>query len=92
MSRFLIEVQHEGNKQACESAINAFLRAGYHFFTNADWGCADGEHKGWVIVDLENKEEALLVIPPEYRNRAKITRLEKFSLADVEEKLISHHD
>ena len=91
-SRFLIEVSHDANKQACERAVSTFLRAGYHFFTNADWGCADGEHKGWIIAELESKEEALRIVPPEYKSRAKIIRLERFSLADFDEKLVAHHE
>jgi|SRR3989344_8600310 len=91
MNRFLIEVQHEANKQACDRAITTFLTKGYHFFTNADWGCADGEHKAWIIVDLETKEEAMRIIPPEYRNQAKVVRLERFSMEDVDQTLTAHH-
>jgi len=53
MSRFLIEAPHEGTKQACELAVQTFLKTGSHFMTNADWGCSDGEHKAVRIIQLE---------------------------------------
>ena len=91
MSRFLIEVAHEPKKLECERAVRMFLETGSHFMTNADWGCSDGEHKAWIVVDLDTKEDALLIVPPQFRNNAKITRLEKFSMDDVEKKLVVHH-
>ncbi|HLB51599.1 hypothetical protein A3F07_01715 [candidate division WWE3 bacterium RIFCSPHIGHO2_12_FULL_38_15] len=91
MNKYLIEVSHEGNKLSCERAIKSFLDTGSHFMTNADWGCSDGEHKAWIVVDLETKDEALLVVPPEYRKNAKIVKLVKFSLDDVDKKLLLHH-
>ncbi|OGC47683.1 hypothetical protein A2886_02810 [candidate division WWE3 bacterium RIFCSPHIGHO2_01_FULL_42_13] len=92
MSRFLIEAPHEGTKLACERAVKTFLKTGSHFMTNADWGCSDGEHKAWIVVDLNTKDEALLVVPQEYRKSAKIVQLEKFSLDDEDKSLFTHHD
>ena len=50
----------------------------------------DGEHKGWVIVEVDNKEEALGILPPIYRSVAKIVKLNKFSLEEIEE-ILRHH-
>ncbi len=46
MARFLIEVTHDAEQVACARAVDAFFKTGSHFFTHADWGCMDGEHKG----------------------------------------------
>jgi len=59
--------------------------------TNADWGCSDGEHKAWIVVDLDTKEDALLVVPPEYRKNAKVVKLVKFSLDNVDRNLFVDH-
>ncbi|OGC49666.1 hypothetical protein A2W32_05005 [candidate division WWE3 bacterium RBG_16_37_10] len=91
MSKYLIEVSHEANKLACERAIKSFLQTGSHFMTNADWGCSDGEHKAWIVVDLDTKEDALLVVPPEYRKNAKVVKLVKFSLDNVDRNLFVDH-
>ena len=91
MSRFLIEVPHENKKEACERAVQVFLESGSHFVTNADWGCHDDEHKAWLVVDLDNKEEARAILPPHYRHDAKIIALEKFTMGDLELTMEQHN-
>lgn len=79
MKRYLIEVPHGADKKACDQAIQIFLQTGSHFLTHADWGCLDGEHKAWITVDVENKEEARLILPSLFRQTAKITELTNFT-------------
>jgi len=45
----------------------------------------DGEHKAWIIVDVETKEDARAIVPPAYRSQARIVQLTTFSLAQVAE-------
>ena len=89
MARFLIEVPHEDHLEACEHAIRTLLSTGSHFLTNADWGCRDGEHKAWVIVDVDTRNEARSILPTEYRTAAKIVKLDKFALEGRKVKLAS---
>ncbi len=92
MAKFLIEVPHEPTKEACLRAAHIFLKTGSHFLSHADWGCTDGEHKAWMIVDdIESEEDARFILPPTYRSEAKIVRLNKFTIEEVEE-LLSKHD
>jgi hypothetical protein len=90
MARFFIEVPHEANLTACNRAIEIFLRTGSHFLTHADWGCKDDDHKAWIIVEVDTKEEARNMVPAEYRPVAKIVRLTSFANVDVE-KLSRQH-
>jgi hypothetical protein len=83
MSRFLIEVPHEEDVISCIRAVEIFLKTGSHFLTNADWGCFDGEHKAWIIVEVNSKGEALGILPPAYRSQAKIISLNKFSMEEI---------
>jgi hypothetical protein len=83
MNRFLIEVPHDADKKSCDRAIQIFLQTGSHFLTHADWGCHDGEHKAWMIVDVENKDEAKFIVPPLFRSTAKITQLTTFTAKDL---------
>ena len=92
MAKFLIEVPHESDKLACAKAIKVFLSTGSHFLTNAHWGCPDGAHKAWIIVDIESKEQARSILPSAFRSQAKIVRLEKFTMEDVNDVLLPHHD
>jgi len=82
MKRFLIEVPHESDKHACDHAIQVFRESGSHYLIRAEWGCLDGEHKSWIIVDVENKEEARLIVPPLFRHDAKIIQLIRFASAE----------
>jgi len=84
MSHFLIEVPHAEDKVACMRAIEVFVATGSHFLAKAEWGCEDGEHKAWLIVDVETKEQAKQIIPSFYRDRAKITKLFQVTRKDVE--------
>ena len=84
MARFLIEVPHDDSLAACLSAVDVFLRSGSHFLSRADWGCRDGDHKAWLVVDVENRDEASNIIPPMFRAQARIVQLNSFTLAEIE--------
>jgi hypothetical protein len=43
-------------------------------------------------VEGENKEEVLSIVPPAYRSQAKIVKLNKFALEEIEELLRQHKD
>ena len=84
MEKYLIEVAHEGTKSACNNAVHVFLQTGSHFLKQADWGCHDGEHKAWLIVNVENKAEALQIVPSAFRSNTKIVKLHTFTRAEME--------
>ena len=90
MARFLIEVPHEAEHEACLRAVRILLTSGSHFLTHSEFGCFDGEHKGWLIVELESKEEARSILPPAFRSQANIVKLNKFTIEEIDE-LLRHH-
>ena len=90
MPRFLIEIAHEEETVACAKAVKLLLTTGSHFLTHADFGCTDGVHKGWVIVDVDSKEEARRILPPKYRAQAHIVMLNKFGLEEIESLIKVH--
>ena len=90
MGKFLIEVPHEEEVLACARVVEIFLKSGSHFVTNADWGCRDGEHKAWILVEVDNKEEARRILPPAFRSQAKIVSLCKFSMEEIDD-IVSKH-
>ncbi len=89
-ARFLIEVTHEPTTVACARAVEAFLKTGSHFLTHADWGCRDGDHRAWIIVDVGSKDEARAIVPPAFRSQTRVVQLNAFSLAEIEDILRQH--
>jgi len=90
MGRFLIEVPHEEEKLACFRAAEILMKTGSHFMTHTDWGCLDGVHKAWIIVESDNKEEARRILPPAFRSQAIIVSLNKFSMEEIDN-FLRHH-
>jgi hypothetical protein len=90
MARFLIEVPHEPERVACARVVEIFLKTGSHFLTHADWGCKDGEHKAWIIAEVDSKQEARSILPPTLRSQAKIVQLNYFTIDEIEI-ILRHH-
>ena len=90
MAKYLIEVPHESEIVACARAIQVLLSTGSHYLTHADFGCAVGEHKGWLTVEVESEQEARAILPPVFRAQAKVIRLENFTLEQIAEIIAQH--
>ncbi|MCI0450681.1 MAG: hypothetical protein L0Y79_13045 [Chlorobi bacterium] len=79
MDRYLIESTH--TDEVCIHILDLILAQGY--LTHYDWGCKDGVHMGWAIVEADSKEEAILTVPSLIRNKARVIKLNKFTPEDV---------
>jgi hypothetical protein len=90
MARFLIEVPHSVEHIECAKVVEIFLKTGSHFLTHADWGCKDGEHKAWITVDVDSRDDARHILPPALRECAKITQLNYFTMEEIDEILREH--
>lgn len=90
MARFLIEVPHEADPIACARAARILLSTGSHYLTHADFGCKDGDHRAWIVIEADSKDEARGTLPPAYRQSATIVGLNKFSLHELDD-LLKHH-
>ncbi len=90
MAKFLIEVPHPEETVACARVVDVFLKTGSHYLTGADWGCKDGVHKSWMLVDVDDKEDALRIVPPAFRAHAKVVQLNSFSMKEIDSILAKH--
>ena len=90
MPKFLIEAPHDAETVACAKVVQIFLSTGSHFLTNAEWGCNDGVHSAWMIVEVGSKEEAIGILPPGMRADARVVRLNRFRLEKIEATLRQH--
>jgi hypothetical protein len=91
MPRYLIEVAHPEEKVACLQIVQILRQTGSHYLSHCDWGCMEGVYKAWITVEVDSQADALRILPPLFRARAKVVRLEKFSLETVET-MLSPHD
>jgi hypothetical protein len=88
--RFLIEVPHEESTVACARVVDVFLKTGSHFLSSADWGCRDGVHKAWMLVEVDSKDEARRILPPAFRGQATIVALNSFTSEEIDRILDEH--
>jgi hypothetical protein len=79
MPRFLIEIPHADDRVGCVRALRAIEQHGSHFITHADWGCGSGTHCGWLIAELDSEAEARRIVPPEFRQEARVVELNRFT-------------
>jgi hypothetical protein len=80
MERYMVESAHTAND--CKKLLKDVLAAGY--ITHFEWGCAEGDHRGWVIIEAESAEEAKMVVPSSHRPQATVIKLTKFTREQVE--------
>jgi hypothetical protein len=90
MARFLIEVPHSAGREECARAVHFFLDTASHFMTRTEWGCRDGVHKGWTIVEADSKDDALKMVPLTFRAQAEVTGLNRFTMDEINEILREH--
>jgi hypothetical protein len=81
MDRYLIETPHAATD--CRMIINQLHSQGYLY--NFEWGCADGVHCGWAIVEAENDQEAKMVVPSIVRKDARVVKIQKYDVNEAGE-------
>ncbi len=81
MPRYMIESSHDPS--LCQRIQAAFLQAGVHYLTRADWGCKDGRHTAWITVEAKSDSDARLMVPPIIRTSAMLAKLNKFTPEEV---------
>lgn len=90
MPKFLITIPHEEEEVACARAVKVLLETGSHYLTNAEFGCMDGDHRAWIMLDVDSKAEALAVVPPAFRSKASVVQLNRFSVEWIDD-FLQHH-
>ena len=81
MPQYMIESSHDSS--ICQRVQAAFLQAGAHYLTRADWGCKGGIHKAWITIEANSDTDARLMVPPIIRTSALLAKLNKFTPAEV---------
>jgi hypothetical protein len=74
MERFLVESPHTAH--GCKLAVKQIHSMGY--LNKFEWGCEDGVHTGWAILEAESAAQALAVVPAVIRDKARAVKLSQF--------------
>lgn len=85
MPRFLIEIKHDDDYEGCLRGLDAIVKHGAHLITKAEFGCGDGVHVGWLIVEVDGRDEARQLVPPQYRTGARIVELRQWTKRQIED-------
>jgi len=90
MPRYMIELPHQDEFHTCSRALAAIEQGGSHFVTHAEWGCEQGVHVGWLVVELASMAEALQLVPPSLRTLARVIELHRITREDILTRIAAH--
>ncbi len=48
-----------------------------------DWGCEAGIHCGWMIVELDSRDEVMQMVPVAFRQEVRIVKLNRFTREQI---------
>lgn len=78
----LIEVLH--TPKECLSALDEIKAQGKEALNQWNFGCMAGEHVSYLLTQANSESEALSKVPPSERPKAKVHKLNKFTVEQIE--------
>ena len=83
MAHFMIEMTH--TPDMCLEALDEMAAKESGLLDQIWWGCMDGNHTGWAVVEACSKQEALDMIPINALEEVTITEVRKLTEEDIRE-------
>lgn len=81
MALYLITSNHE--PEQCLDALDDMLAKGTDTLNKFVFGCKEGDHTGYAIVDAESRSTALSLLPDFLQETACVSRVDRFTPADI---------
>ncbi len=81
MSKYLITSKHE--PADCLRALDAELAKGPGVLDKFVYGCKEGDHTGYAIVETKSLSDALGLVPDFLQDSACITKVDRFTPAEI---------
>ncbi len=81
MARYMIASRHD--PEECLRALDEELAKGPGTLDKFAYGCKEGDHTGYAIVEAKKLSDALALVPDFLQESACITKVDKFSPADI---------
>ena len=77
MARYMIRSPH--TKEECLRALDEELVKGKGILEKFDFGCKEGDHTAYAIVDVNSRNDALNLVPTFLQNKASIVEVGKIT-------------
>jgi hypothetical protein len=81
MTKYLIASRHD--PADCTRALDEVLAKGPGILDKFVYGCKEGDHTGYAIVDVKNLSDALALVPGFLQESACVTKVDKFTPAEI---------
>jgi hypothetical protein len=81
MNSYLIEVIQPADDVARRRVGLAASMLGSHFVAHASWRQSGDRHIGSMVLDCDQRSDAMAVVPPCLRSFARVTRIERAKAA-----------
>lgn len=82
MTQYIIELPH--TEQTCPAVLNDMSASNPELFERICWGCMGDTHVGWGMVIATDVDEVRSMLPPGYKDGARIIEVDKFSPEDLQ--------
>ena len=76
-SLYLIISPHKPGE--CTYAVDAVAALDAGELGQWSWGCSSGDHTGYLMVEAESQQAALMMVPESLRSRVRVIKLDKYS-------------
>jgi hypothetical protein len=76
MDRYIVISSHTAEE--CRLAVKYFKEYHAGFLTHFEWGCYDNDHTAYAIIEADSHEQALLSVPPLFREKTRVVKLTTF--------------
>jgi hypothetical protein len=81
MAFYMITSAHE--PEQCLDALDEIQAKGTGSLDKFVFGCKEGDHTGYAIVDAENRSAALDMLPDTMQETACVAKVDRFTPADI---------
>jgi hypothetical protein len=81
MAFYMITSAHE--PEQCLDALDEMLAKGGGSLDKFVFGCKEGDHTGYAIVEAENRSAALNVLPDMMQETACVAKVDRFTPAEI---------
>ena len=82
MALFVITSKHDAVQ--CLQALDEIAAKGSETLDKFVYGCKEGDHTAYAIVDADTEKDALALVPDSLLDSACITKVDKFTVDEIE--------